>query len=369
MTTRFDLFPVIMAGGTGTRFWPLSRRARPKQVLALDGDETLIRQTLQRVSPSLAPPTRALVVTTRALKESIAHELPELPSENIMAEPFGRNTAPCIGWAATRVRQRQEDGILLILPADHRVRHVSTFQQQVEEATALASAGSIVTFGIEPLSPHTGFGYIEQGEPLSGHSLGGPSSKYCGYRVARFVEKPDVSTAQRYLASQRFLWNSGIFVASAKAILGQMEQHLPTLHHELLQIAAQQAGSPSEAACVQQAYNKIDPVSFDHGIMEHARHRVVLPARFDWSDLGGWQAAWEHAPKDAHGNFAEGLTVMEGVSNCYVRATGKRVIALAGVEDLVVVDTDDALLIVPREQSEKVKDLVMQLKGRYAPLL
>ncbi|MFW5921252.1 MAG: mannose-1-phosphate guanylyltransferase [Polyangiales bacterium] len=346
-------YAVIMAGGSGTRFWPASRRYRPKQLLPLGpGNESLLRATVRRIGPVI-PPDRTLIVTSEALADAIAEELPEVPRDNVLAEPVGRNTAPCVGWAAAHVRRRDPDGILAVLPADHHVADADAFSQIVSLCLRQAGEGDLVTVGIRPSRPETGYGYLELGEPMEEGV----------YRARRFVEKPNRQRAEQFLASGRFLWNSGMFFFRADVILEAIREHLPGLGTTLARYddAAQQG---RETDVVRETYADLPSVSIDHGVMEKAGQVVVVPADLGWSDLGSWTTAWELSDKDEHDNALPPEAVAIEAEGCYARAADGKLVALVGVRDLVVVDTEDALLVVPRDRAQDVRQIVDQLEAR-----
>jgi mannose-1-phosphate guanylyltransferase len=349
-------FAVIMAGGAGTRFWPLSRQLRPKQLLPLaTGGESLLAATVRRARQVL-PPERILVVTSEALAAATQAACPELPPGNILREPVGRNTAPCVGWAACHVRRRDPEGILAVLPADHHVGDEPAFLSLVRASVAVAERGALVTVGIRPSRPETGYGYIELGDEMSEGV----------HRARRFVEKPNRARAEQFFAAGRFLWNSGMFFFRADTVLDAIEQHLPGLWEGLARLdeAASEGG---EGGLLPDVYPTLPAVSFDHGIMEKVDEVAVLPGEFGWSDLGSWTTAWELADKDADGNAAVGETLLLDATGTYVHAPPGKVVAMVGVQDLVVVDTEDALLILPRDRAQEVRRVVDALRDDDDP--
>ncbi len=347
-TTKEHAFAVVMAGGAGTRFWPLSRRARPKQLLPLAGEVSLLAATVRRIAP-LVPPERVLVVTAAHLVEASRAELPRVPAENFLAEPAPRNTAPCVGWAAAVVRARDPEGVLAVLAADHHVTDRAAYLASVETALAAAASGALVTLGLRPTRAETGYGYLEVGEALGDGS----------HRALRFVEKPDRARAEAFVASGRFLWNSGQFFFRASAVLDAIDRHLPALAAGL---SSMTLGSTESIAAV---FPTLPSISIDHGVMEKADGVRVVPADFGWSDVGSWTTAWELAGKDAAGNGVAGAeAVLLDAAGNYVRAPSGKIVALIGVEDLVVVDTEDALLVMPRSRAQDVKLAVEALGKR-----
>ncbi len=356
MTNTDKAYAVIMAGGSGTRFWPLSRGTRPKQFLALGPDErSLLRATAERVW-ELLPPERTLVVTSEALRSQVERELPELSKELILAEPVGRNTAPCIGWAATHVRRLDPEGIMAVLPADHYIAETDAYVETLRRGLEAATHGDYVTIGIRPSRAETGYGYIEVGGELD------PGV----YRARRFVEKPNRRRAEQFVANGSFLWNSGMFFFLASRILEAIDQHLPGLGRELERYdRAAEAGD--ELKVVGATYAELPAVSIDHGIMEKVSAVSVVPGSFEWSDLGSWTSAWELAARDDEGNaLPEGGIAVDAKRN-YVHTADGKLVVIIGVEDLVVVDAGDALLVVPMERAQDVRDVVAMLRERNDP--
>lgn len=346
-------FGVIMAGGSGTRFWPLSRASRPKQLLPLGGgDSSLLRETQSRIS-KLIPPENTLVVTSEALAAQTRAELPELPPENILAEPVGRNTAPCVGWAASVVARRDPEAVLAVLPADHDIGDPAGFLRVLSLAIDTAREGDMVTVGVKPTRPETGYGYVELGEELAPQV----------HRGRRFVEKPDELRARQFLAAGRFLWNSGMFFFRADTLLAAVRQHLPGLG-DALRAFDEAAARGGELELVRQTYQTLPDVSLDHGIMEKAARVAVVPGDFGWSDVGSWTSAWELAARDGDDNALFGDVVTVDTRGSYVRGREGKVIAIVGMEDVVVVDTQDALLVMPRSRSQDVRAIVNALKSQ-----
>ena len=353
MTDNDKAYAIIMAGGSGTRFWPLSRSDRPKQFLSLGPDaRSLLRATAERVW-ALIPPERTFVVTSELLREQVERELPELDATRVLAEPVGRNTAPCIGWAATHVRRLDPDAVMTILPADHHIGDTAAYVDTLRRGLEAATHGDYVTIGIRPTRAETGYGYIEVGTELD------PGV----FRARRFVEKPNRQRAEQFVASGSFLWNSGMFFFLASRILEAIDLHLPGLGRQLQQYetAAEQG---HEADLVSATYASLPAVSIDHGIMEKVDSVSVVPGSFDWSDLGSWTSAWELSAQDERGNvLPEGGLSVDATGN-YAWAPEGKLVALIGVRDLVVVDSGDALLVVPRQRAQEVRDIVEALRER-----
>lgn len=353
MTNSEKAYAVIMAGGSGTRFWPLSRSDRPKQFLALGPDDrSLLRATAERVWDVL-PAERTFVVTSEQLREQVERELPELQAHQILAEPVGRNTAPCIGWAATHVKRLDEGAIMAVLPADHYIRETDAYADTLRRGLEAATHGDYVTIGIRPGRAETGYGYIEVGSELD------PGV----FRARRFVEKPDRQRAEQFVANGNFLWNSGMFFFLASRILEAIDLHLPGLGQELKRYD-EAARLGNEAALVRQTYGELPAVSIDHGIMEKVSAVSVVPGTFEWSDLGSWTSAWELSPQDGRANvLPEGAIAVDASGN-FVAVPDGKLVALIGVHNLVVVDAGDALLIVPRERAQDVREVVAALRER-----
>jgi mannose-1-phosphate guanylyltransferase len=356
LTTKenIPMYAVIMAGGRGARFWPRSRESKPKHLLDIVSDKTIIRETVDRISPMI-PPQKILVVTGQSHAQELIRQLPEIPEENIIIEPVGRNTAPCIGLAALHIKRTAPDDVMLVLPSDHLIRDEKQFRKILSVAAIMAQRGDyLVTVGIRPTGPETGYGYIEQGQEqavIEGETV---------YEVRSIREKPDLTQAQAMLAQSGFSWNSGMFIWKVSAILKALEQWLPDLYNGLLQIEAA-LGSAREAAVVDQVYQQAPSVSIDYGVMEKAHNTLVIPGDFGWSDVGSWDALWEVSPHDEKGNAVRGQAIAIDSRNCLVHSPGKTV-ALVGVEDLIIVETADALLICKRGASQDVRKVVDRLE-------
>ncbi len=349
MATRGDLWAVLMAGGAGTRFWPASRRALPKQFLRVAGRRTLLQETAARLG-TLVPPERRIVVTGREHADLVRKQLRRLPSENVLLEPLGRNTTACIAWAALEIARRDARAIQAVLPSDHVIQPAAGFRRLLAHAAdEAAESGALLTFGVRPTHPATGYGYIETGARL------GTRGKTDVLAVERFVEKPDRARAEQFLASGRFLWNSGMFVWSTPAILAALRAHAPEVLAPLERAHA--------AGTVADAYPALPAVAIDVAVMEKARGVRVLPFDLAWSDVGAWPALGELLPADAAGNVADGgaLVVAHDACGNVVHAPKGSLVALVGVKDLVVVRAGKALLVCPRERAQDVKQIVDRL--------
>lgn len=349
------VYAVIMAGGAGTRFWPASRSLRPKQLLPLAGssEEPLLAATVRRLAP-LVTEDRVIVVTGEHLAAATAKAVPGVPHAQILKEPAPRNTAPCIAWATAAISRLDPDALVMVLPSDHYITDEPGFRRVLESALATAATGRVTTVGIVPTRPETGYGYIELGEKIEGGA----------HAVARFVEKPDRARAEEFLAGKKHLWNAGMFFFRAADMTKLVEQHLPDLAKGVAKIDEAARGG-DESAVVKSVFPTLPSVSIDHGVMEKAEGLAVVPGNFGWNDVGSWQSAWELAERDEAGNgLAPGAIAIDATNNLVRTMNGsKKVIALVGVNDLVVVETDDAILVIPRERAQDVRLVVDALKG------
>lgn len=360
-----SMYPVIMAGGSGTRFWPLSRRNRPKQFLRIGTERTLIEETVARLAP-IAGSEGVYVVAGRHHAPRIRELLPQMPEAQLIIEPCARNTAPCIGLAAIHIRRRDPDAVMAVLPADHHIGDTAGFRTLVAAAIARAADGVIVTLGIQPTRPETGYGYIhydpQSAEAVSVNamvdgSVGNEPVEVC--TVRRFVEKPPRETACAYLADGSYLWNSGMFFFTASRILDDIARFLPDLHTALGRIDAA-IDTPDYDAVLASEFAAIDGISIDYGVMERTEQVYVIRGDVGWNDVGHWAALADFADADDDGNVIEGRVIAVESGDNIVRA-GERLVALVGVRDLVVVDTPDALLICPRDRAQDVRQIVERL--------
>jgi mannose-1-phosphate guanylyltransferase len=357
---RVNVHPVVMAGGSGTRFWPLSRRARPKQFLALAGDAPLLRATVDRLPP-LADLRDVLVVCGPVHARAARRLLPELPKGNVLVEPCARNTAPCVGLAALHVAEKDPAGVMVMLPADHHIGRPAAFRAALAAAAQVAAEGRIATVGIRPTRPETGYGYLHVGAPLALEKK--PRKGLEPRAVQRFVEKPDEATAARYLASGDYLWNSGIFAFRADVILEEIRRAMPDLAHQLGEIGASM-GTPGYAKALARAFPACPAVSIDYGVMEKSDRIAVVPAEFGWSDVGSFAALPEVRKRDRQGNVAEGeALVFDGKDNV-VLASGRRPVAVIGLDDVIVVDAGDAVLVCRKDRAQDVRKAVDELNRR-----
>ena len=351
------MYVVILAGGTGTRLWPRSRRATPKQLLDLVGDQSMLQKTISRVLP-LLPLERIFISTGPEYAAPIRAQVPDLPPENIIVEQAARGTAPCIGLAAIHLQHlAATDEVMVSLHADAYIRDEERFREILLAAVEAAQHDHLVTVGITPPTPETCFGYIQRGERLQ--SLHGQEV----YRVRRFTEKPDAAAAQRFLETGEYYWNSGIFIWKLSRIMDEMERHQPQLAAQLREMRAA-LGTPEEAATIRRVWAGVKSQSIDVGIMEQAKDVVVIPADIGWSDVGSWDALADILEADAQGNVVRGRGGHLGVDtqDTLVYAP-HRLVATIGLEGMIVVDTGDAILICPKERAQDVKLLVDKLKS------
>jgi mannose-1-phosphate guanylyltransferase len=363
MSNEIDFRPVILAGGSGTRFWPRSRRARAKQVLALDGERSMIQQTVERLN-SLGGLSKTWVITNEYLAHEIAEQLEGMPAAQIIQEPVARNTAPACGLAAFLIERQNPDAVLGIFPSDHVIGDEPRFLKNLQKGIALAALGdNMVVLGIEPTRAETGYGYIETGDLTKDDAT---------LHVRRFTEKPNQNRAEEFLAAGNYYWNSGMFLWTARTLANAVREHLPETAPLLESIAAAY-GTPQFEEVFHKLYPKCENISVDYAVLEprsakgeHLSHLYCLPAEFSWNDLGSWASLYEYQIEtrlrgDAEGNVADtgGHLTIEASDN-YIYSP-RKFVALIGVENLVVVDTEDALLVVHRDRSQDVGKIVKEL--------
>jgi mannose-1-phosphate guanylyltransferase len=350
-------YAVIMAGGGGTRLWPVSRKKQPKHIQPLLGEETLFQSTVARLD-GLVPPERILVVTTEAQADELKRQAPGVPAANFLNEPEPRGTAAVVGLAAAALAKRDPDAVMLVLPSDHFIRNRALFHMVMRAAVHVARKRYLVTLGITPTFPSTGYGYIQRGESVP------ENFDYPVYRVLRFTEKPDEGRAREMLARGDHSWNSGMFVWRVDRILGEFARQMPALKAALDRIGAAWGGSEQEAVLGSE-WPRLEPETIDYGIMEKAENVAVLPAGgLEWSDVGSWDALFDVLLPDPDGNVIvnESEHLPLDTHNTLVYSTGKKLIATIGVDDLVVIDTGDALLVCHRDQAQQVKQVIENLK-------
>ena len=342
---------LIMAGGRGERFWPRSRRALPKQFLSLTNDgKTMIQLTVERILPLVALED-IYIATNKNYKALVMAQLPGLPEENILCEPVGRNTAPCIGLGAKHIQAKYEDALMMVLPSDHLIKFTDIFADTLAKACEIAEEGqNLVTIGIAPNYPETGYGYIKMNKD---------QAKGAAYSVDCFVEKPDLETAKAYLASGCYAWNSGMFIWKTSSLMANMENYLPEMAKGLAQIAAA-IGSDKEDETLCEIFPSLESVSIDYGIMEKASDIYVIPGSFGWDDVGSWLAIERVKGADEAANTITGNVVTVGTTGCIIEA-GEKLIAAVGLKDIVVVDTEDALLISEKGATADIKKVLAKL--------
>lgn len=339
-----------MAGGRGERFWPKSRNDRPKQFLSLTSDgETMIRKTVKRLSP-IVEAEDIFIVTNAAYTELVKEQLPDIPAENILAEPCARNTAPCIAFAAAVIGRKYDDAIMLVLPSDHLIGYENIYIKTLKKAVSVAENGkNLVTIGITPTYPETGYGYINFG-------------KECGdaYEVEKFVEKPDLPTAKKYHSSGKYLWNSGMFVWKISSIMADMKEFMPGIYEGALRIGESFGSDDFEEILVKE-FTAFTSESIDFGIMEKASDIYTIPGSFGWDDVGSWLAVERINETDDNKNFTDGDVITIDAKRTTI-CGGKRLIAAVGTSDIIIVDTDDVLLVCSKNNTQDVKKVISQLK-------
>lgn len=347
MSRSDSVHAVILAGGKGTRFWPKSRAGRPKQLLPIVSERTMVQETVERLDPLVAA-KHVWVVTATEHADELREQLPNVPAEQIIVEPIGRNTAPAIALAAALIGDPQ--ATMIVLPADHHIRYPDRFRDVLGEAIALADSGDLlVTIGVAPNAPETGYGYIERGEEI------GPGK----HRVRRFTEKPDRPLAEEFVQSGRYLWNAGLFIWKVGAIRGALARHLP----EIAEIIDEIVSGWGDRERFTEGYDRMPEQSIDYGILEKADNVAVVTGEFGWDDIGSWTALLRLGPADADGNVVRGR-VLALSSHGNLVASDKRLIALVGVEGLVVIDTEDAVLVCSTDRVQDVKQISNELRRR-----
>lgn len=342
-----NLYALILAGGSGERFWPYSRRARPKQLLKLFSDHTMLEETIARLGTAV-PPERVFVLTNREQEAAVRAACPGLPAENIVAEPAKRDTAPAVALGVGLILRRDPQAVMAVLPADHLIKDTETFRRDLlAGARAAEDSGALLTIGIKPTWACPGFGYIEQGHRVS---EGEPAI----YEVKRFREKPDAALAESFLKQGNFRWNAGMFIWSIPAIMGELTKHAP----ELAAFVSRLRTADDPTALLEAEFPRLPKISVDYAIMEKAARVLELEAGFDWDDVGSWVAVAKYLPAHEGGNAANGPLTTQDAAHNIVFSSGKKHIALVGVQDLIVIDTGDALLVCHRSEAENIKKIV-----------
>lgn len=343
---------LIMAGGRGERFWPKSRKNLPKQFLSLTDDgKTMIQLTVERILP-LVKLEDIYIATNKDYKGLVLEQLPGIPVENILCEPIGRNTAPCIGLGAVHIAKKYEDALMFVLPSDHLIKFNKMFLQTLQDACEVAETNdNLVTIGIAPDYPETGYGYIK----FNSHLLQGRA-----YKVERFVEKPSLEVAKEYLATEEYLWNSGMFTWKVSSILKNIEKFIPDTYKGLKRIQ-QSIGTVDEEQVLEKEFTAFESQSIDYGIMEKAENIYILPGTFGWDDVGSWLAVERLKRTNEFGNVVDGNIITINTHNCIIQGS-KKLIAMVGLEDMIVVDTDDATLICAKDHAGEIKKVLENLK-------
>ena len=343
---------LIMAGGRGERFWPRSRRNLPKQFLSLTDDgRTMIQLTVERILP-LVDIEDIYIATNKDYRQLALEQLPGIPEENILCEPIGRNTAPCIGLGAVHIAKKYEDAIMLVLPSDHLIKFTKMYQTTLQDACRVAEEGTnLVTIGIMPDYPETGYGYIK-------FDAKEPEGR--AYRVDRFVEKPSLEAAKEYLAAEEYLWNSGQFIWKVSSILKNMKQYMPDTYSRLLRIQ-EAIGTPEQEMVLDKEFREMESQSIDYGIMEKAKDIFILPGAFGWDDVGSWLAVGRIKKTNELGNVVDGNIITVNTKNCIIQG-GRKLIAAVGLRDLIIVDTEDATLICEKDYTGDIKTVLENLK-------
>lgn len=354
-TAHHRLICATMAGGSGTRFWPLSRRMRPKQLIRLLDDRTLLRNTFERLLP-ICPPERQLIITAARLADAVRAELPELPAGHIVGEPVPRNTAPCMAVAGRLARSLDPDAILALLPADHHIGQPERFRAALARAAEEADSGHIVTLGVVPTRPETGYGYIERASDADGEDA-------ASWDVVRFVEKPDLPTALTYLQGGRHLWNAGVFVLRADVAMAAISRHLPEIDAALASFdrAAPTPADPALPALLAEGFGRCPSVSVDYGVMEHETNLRVVPLQAGWSDVGSWSSLIDERPEGA-ANFVRGDVQALETTDCVLVGEGVH-LSVVGLQGLAVVATPDAVLALPLDRAQDVRAVVAGLEA------
>ena len=351
-----DLYTLIMAGGSGTRFWPRSKTVKPKQYLNIFGDKSLLQDTIERFA-TFTKQENIYIVSSATQAKVLEKQTPMLPKENLIYEPIGRNTLPCIGLAAMYAERENPDGVMVVSPSDHLITNNTLFESTVLAAAKIANErDGIVTLGITPTYPATGYGYVQTAEDITGNE------KIKQFKVERFVEKPDEATATNYLKQGGFYWNSGLFVFKVSVFLKAVEEFAPELYADLRKIQAD-FGNPSYPETLDTIYRAVESISVDYGIMEHAKNIFLVEGNFDWNDLGSWESVYQTDKKDENGNAGMGEAIFLDSKNSYV-STDDGLVAVVGLDDVIVVRDGNTTLVCKRDNAEDIKKIVEELKAK-----
>ena len=346
-----NLFAVIMAGGVGSRFWPRSKKKNPKQLLKIFGENTMIQDTVERIK-GICPIENILIVTNEKQKNGVAEQLPDIPAENIIIEPFGRNTAACIGLASIIIQERSSNAVSFVLPADHVIIEKDDFLKTLKTAANYAIENpALVTIGIHPTRPETGYGYLQIDED---------SGKNNVFKVMTFAEKPNYNTAVNFIKSGDFFWNSGMFIWRTETILNEIKKHMPDLYEGLMQIK-EQINSPDFKNNLSNIYGQLKSVSIDYGIMEKSENVFLVKGKFSWSDVGSWEAVYQLSKKDEEGNVKIGKIYTDMVLDSYIYSPDNFT-AVIGLDNIIVINYKDTLLICRRDKAQDVKNIIDYLK-------
>jgi len=361
------IIPVILAGGSGTRLWPLSRELQPKQMLTLTDHHTMLQNTLLRLA-GMAETAHPIVICNEAYGAMVDSQLRDIdmPALAIFLEPVGRNTAPAVAVAALKAAANNPDALILVLPADHLIQNISAFHAALKLGIGFGQQGGLVTFGIVPDRPETGYGYIHKGNPVQVHQNPGPDNGNAGFSIAEFVEKPDIQTARHYVSSGDYCWNSGMFMFPVAGVLTELRRFVPEIVGACERAMAEGRAESDFFYLDHAAFTACPSDSIDYAVMEKTRHGVMIPLNAGWDDVGSWEALWKVGEKDASGNVVSGDVICVDTENTFVRSES-RLVTVLGVRDLAIVETPDAILVSALSNTQGVKQIVDRLKSQKRP--